>query len=97
MKCIVFRCEKKQEMYLYVPYHEDEERLLNDLPQELKKLTGQLEKVMDLELSAERKLARAKVSDVIASLKEKGFYLQSPPNALLRKDDSMLYDPSDSF
>jgi len=97
MKCVIFRCSKKAEMYLYVPYRDEEDALLNDLPAGLEKLTGQLEKAMELELSPDRKLARAKAKDVIAALQEKGFYLQSPPNELLRKDDSMLHDPSDTF
>lgn len=97
MKCIIFRCSRKEEMYLYLPYEEDEEKLLNDLSEDLLKLTGSLEKVMDLELTPERKLARAKTVDVIASLTEKSYYLQMPPNAILKKDDSMLHDPSDSF
>jgi len=97
MKCVIFRCSKKVEMYLYVPLKDDEEALLDDLPEGLEKLTGKLEKVMELELTAERKLARAKVGDVIASLTEKGFYIQMPPTDILRKDNSMLHDPSDSF
>ena len=97
MKCVIFRCSKKDEMYLYVPFKDDEATLLDDLPDGLQKLTGRLEKVMELELTAERKLARANVDDVKSSLKEKGFYIQMPPNDLLRKDDSMLHNPSDSF
>ena len=97
MKCVIFRCSKKDEMYLYVPFKEDEDTLLRDLPDGLQKLTGRLDKVMELELIAERKLARVKVEDVVASLNEKGFYIQMPPNDVLRKDDSMLHDPSDSF
>lgn len=96
MKSVIFRCSKKEEMYLYVPFRE-EDKLLEQLPEGLEKLTGKLEKVMELELTPERKLARVKVEDVMASLKEKGFYIQMPPNDILRKDDSMLYDPSDSF
>lgn len=97
MKCVIFRCSKKIEMYLYVPWKDDDDALLEDLPEELMKLTGRLEKVMDLELGPDRKLVRANRQDVITALQEKGFYLQFPPNALLRKDDSMLYDPSDTF
>ena len=97
MKCVIFRCSKKDEMYLYVPFKDDEATLLDDLPDGLQKLTGRLEKVMELELTAERKLARANVDDVKSSLKEKGFYIQMPPNDVLRKDDSMLRNPSDSF
>ena len=97
MKCLIYRCGKKQEMYLYLPYQEDEAELLASLDAGLKAITGQLEKVMELELSAERKLARADVKTVLGALNKQGFYLQMPPNALLRKDDSMLHNPSDSF
>lgn len=97
IKCIVFRCCKKQEMYLYVPWQEDEDKLLTELPDGLTTLTGKLEKVMELELTPDRKLARANVAQVMAELAEKGFYLQSPPNELLIKDESMLNNPSDSF
>ena len=97
IKCLIFRCSKKQEMYLYVPFQENEADALAKLPDGLLILTGKLERVMELELTAERKLARADVQVVMAALQEKGFYLQSPPNELLRSDDSMLHDPSDSF
>ncbi len=97
MKCIIFRCRKKSEMYLYVPFAEDEEAIIEQLDEGLKKMTGQLKNIMVLELTPEKKLARADAKEVIASLEEKGFYLQSPPNEIFRKDDSMLHNPSDSF
>lgn len=97
MKCVIFRCSKKNEMYLYVPFKEDEATLLNDLPDGLQKLTGRLDKVMELNLTPERKLARVKIEDVVSSIAEKGFYIQMPPNDVLRKDDSMLHNPSDTF
>lgn len=97
IKCVVFRCSKKQEMYIYVLWHENEEKILKSLPEGLDSVTGRLEKVMELELSSERKLARADVKKVMAELKEKGFYLQSPPGSVLAKDDSMLHNPSDTF
>ncbi len=97
MKCIVFRCSRKQEMYLYLPYQEDEDKILTELSAELLKLTGNLEKVMELDLTPERTLARVKVDDVIASLNKKSYYLQMPPNAVLIKDDSMLYNQDDSL
>lgn len=97
MNCIVYRCSRKEEMYLYLPYQEDEEQLLNDLSPDLIKLTGELIKVIELELTPERKLARVDVNDVIASLEEKSYYLQMPPNAVLLKDVSMLRNPDDTF
>ena len=97
MKCVIFRCSKKDEMYLYVPHKEAEDKLLSELPEDLKKLTGRLEKVMELDLFPERKLARAEAGDVMASLEEKGFYIQMPPNEVIRKDVSILDNPSDTF
>jgi len=84
-------------MYLYLPYSDDEDTLLKELSADLVKLTGRLEKVMELDITPERTLARAKPADIIASLKEKSYYLQMPPNAVLIKDDSMLHNPDDSF
>jgi len=97
MRCIIFRCSRKEEMYLYLPYSDDEETLLKELSEDLLKLTGNLDKVMELDITPERTLARAKATDVIASLEEKSYYLQMPPNAVLIKDDSMLHNPDDSF
>jgi len=84
-------------MYLYLPYQEDETALIETLSDDLLKLTGQLEKAMELDLTLERKLARVKTEDVLSALQGKGYYLQMPPNAVLIKDESMLHDPSDSF
>ena len=97
MKCVVFRCSKKQGMYLYVPDQDDMDVFLKSLPDGLLILTGKLDKVMDLELTPDKKLAIANAADVLLALKENGFYLQSPPNAQLIKDTSMLNNPSDSF
>ena len=49
MKCVIFRCSKKEEMYLYVQHRDSEEELLQSLPDGLENLTGRLEKVMELE------------------------------------------------
>lgn len=97
MKCLIFRCSKKSEMYLYLPWQEAEEALLAGLPEGLRQLTGNLERVMELELGSDRKLARANVNDVMAALADKGFYLQMPPNELLRNDKTMLADDTDGF
>jgi len=84
-------------MYLYVPFHEDEQEALNKLPDQLNNLTGRLEKVMELKLTPERKLARVKSADVIDALSTKGFFLQMPPADILAKDNSVLDDHSDTF
>jgi len=97
MKCLIFRCSKKEEMYLYTPYQEKEQEAIDELPDGLLKLTGRLTLVMNLELSPEKTLARADVNEVMSSLNDKKYYLQSPPNAIFRSDDSMLNNPSDGF
>lgn len=84
-------------MYLYASYKEDENAVLEALPADLMKLTGSLLKVMELELTPERKLARVDVNDVMASLEEKGYYLQYPPNDIYRSDDSLINNSSDGF
>jgi len=78
ISCKVYRCSKRDEMYLYV--HED--NTIEDLPEELIKIVKELTYVMDLELSPERKLAREDVLLVIENLEEKGFHLQMPPDPL---------------
>ncbi len=97
MKCLVFRCGRKDEMYLYLPYSEDEKTLIETLPEDLLKLTGGLQKALELEITIDRKLARVKAADVLSALQDKGYFLQMPPNAVLIKDESMLNNPSDSF
>lgn len=84
-------------MYLYVPDNGDEEEALKALPADLLQLTGELAKVINLILTPDKKLARVDVKDVIKSINEKGYFIQLPPDELLRKDSSMLSDPSDSF
>ena len=79
MNCHIYRCSKKEEMYLYL----SEEQEPESLPEELLKLVGQLTHVMDLELSEERKLARVDVCDVMNALKDKGYFLQMPPSDLI--------------
>jgi len=96
MDCIVFRASKKEDTYLYV-------RLVDDVadmqcvPEALITLLGELHEVIQLDLSAERKLANADVKEVMARLEAEGYFLQMPPNPLLRKDSSSLFDPSDGF
>ena len=97
MQCLIFRCAKKQEMYLYVPFQDDEQAAIELLPEGLLKMTGRLEKVMQLNLTPERSLARADRNEVVAALNDKGFYLQMPPADVLLQDSSSLDDRSDTF
>jgi uncharacterized protein len=78
VKCNIYRCSHRDEMYLYI--HEN--KTVEDLPEDLIKLVKQLTLVMELELSPERKLAREDVLLVMNNLEEKGYHLQMPPDPL---------------
>ncbi len=67
---------------------------LENLPEALLMLTGKLEQAMELDLTPERKLARADVVEVMQSLEEKGFYLQIPPDVLNQTVKEKLSDLS---
>lgn len=75
MKCFIYKSSKKDQLYLYLPKKDEFE----DVPPILMDTMGNPEFVMELELSPERKLARANAAEVLAGLEEKGFYLQMPP------------------
>ncbi len=82
MECVVYRCAKQAEMYLYLRA----DMAPAELPEMLRKRTGMLTQVMELTLSADRRLARAKVETVMQQLADQGFYLQLPPNGLISEN-----------
>ena len=75
MKTNIFRASKRDELYVYLK----EGMTPDELPVALQEATGELEFAMQLELHDERKLARADVKQVMASLEDQGFYVQMPP------------------
>ena len=62
-------------MYLYLSRQDD----FDDVPEALLKRFGKPLFVMQLELTAERKLARENPQTVINNLVQQGFHLQIPP------------------
>ena len=74
-------------MYLYVvrPSENQAEGFdpLLVLPEAVRGAFGRATFVMDLELHAERKLARVSVLHVMDSLERQGFFLQMPPEGLI--------------
>ncbi len=75
MHCTIYKSSKKDDTYLYLEKGADFSRV----PESLLKLLGSLERVMDLELTPGRRLARADVEQVRAQLQSQGYYLQMPP------------------
>ena len=75
MKCSVHRSSLKDFTYIYLLTGHN----YDDLPAALKNVFGEPGFVMDLELTAERKLAYEDVDQVMQNLSEQGYHLQMPP------------------
>jgi len=73
--CVIYKGSRKAETYLFIEREDEFQRV----PEALLGMLGELTKVMQLELSAERQLAQADVQQVMQLLDEQGFYLQLPP------------------
>lgn len=80
MECIIYRCGKQDQMYLYLRSDLKPEVL----PEPLLKRIGKLTQVMSLSLTPERKLARVDVTQVRQKLAEAGYYLQMPPGGHIK-------------
>jgi len=74
--CTVYRSTREKELYVFVERKEGLQRL----PEELLRRLGSTTEVMTLKLTPERKLARARASDVLAAIAAQGYYLQLPPD-----------------
>ena len=75
MKCSVVRSSLKDFTYIYLLAGHD----FDDLPVVLKRVFGEPEFVMDLELTPDRELAYEDVKQVMQNLTEQGYHLQMPP------------------
>lgn len=73
--CAIYKSLKKTDNYLYVEKQGD----FSKVPAPLLQLLGTLEWVMDIDISPDRKLARADAAQVCRQLEEQGYYLQLPP------------------
>jgi len=76
MYCAVYKSPKKIDTYLYLAKKDN----FACLPAALLKLLGQPVYVMELELTAERKLAQEDVQQVMKNLQMQGWHLQMPPS-----------------
>ena len=71
----VYRSQRRVDTYLFVDAADD----LAHVPEELARHFGPAVQAMELELTAERRLARSSAAEVLAAIAESGFYLQLPP------------------
>lgn len=76
MLTYIYRSEKKANCYLYLnaPAADFE------LPAPVIRVVGELVLVMELDLTADTKLALVDSEEVLASMNEQGFYIQMPSN-----------------
>ena len=75
MKCTVYRSNKKTGAYVYCAdgFH------VSDLPEDLQKMLGHCEAVMDLNLEERKQLGREDIQKVRDNLKHQSYHLQMPP------------------
>ena len=77
MIAYIYKSTTKDELYLYINKKDD----FSQVPQKLYDSMGKEPVfVMEVELSAKRKLAREDVNTVIKNLDTQGFHVQIPPS-----------------
>lgn len=76
MNCYIYRCSRKEDLYIYLAEKDDFSRV----PAEIMRGLGITEFSMELELTSKKKLAKEDVVTVKRNLEEKGFHLQLPSN-----------------
>ena len=74
MNTYIYRCNRKPDTYIYLADKDD----FSKLPEEIVNSLGIIEFAMELELSADKKLARENPSAVMQNLKTNGFHIQLP-------------------
>jgi len=74
MKCAVYRSNKKDLTYLYLPQEDDMSRV----PDSLRKMIEPVERVLEFDLTPDRSLAMENAADVLKQLEEQGWFLQMP-------------------
>ena len=74
MNCYIYRCSGKNDMYIYLKDQHD----FSVVPKHILKSLGETEFTLEIEITAERKLAKEDATTVIKNLNEHGFHLQLP-------------------
>ena len=77
MKCYIYRCRRKPDMYIYLAEEDD----FSKVPKGIYNSLGIIEFAMELELSADSKLAKEDPVRVMDNMKKNGFHLQLPDEA----------------
>ena len=80
MKCSVYKGERRQHSYLFVPAEQE----LSQVPRRLLDMLGTLGFVLTIDLTPTTKLAQSDPVAVIDNLKTQGYFLQLPPGDPVR-------------
>ncbi|MEW8432208.1 MAG: YcgL domain-containing protein [gamma proteobacterium symbiont of Ctena orbiculata] len=75
LPCWIYRSPRKDEMYLYIAREDD----FSCVPESLLGRFGKPERVMEILLTEQHKLAREDAILVMDNLRTQGFHLQLPP------------------
>ncbi|WP_018984734.1 YcgL domain-containing protein [Salinimonas chungwhensis] len=75
MLCAVYKTNKKEGMYLYLPEKDN----FDDVPDQLMHQFGKPELAMLLPLHKRETLGRVSKETLVNALNDKGYYLQMPP------------------
>lgn len=75
MQAYVYKSLRKADTYVFLSARDDFARL----PDPVREQLGSLQFVLDLELTEQRKLARADAAQVRQNLQASGFHIQFPP------------------
>ena len=75
IRCTIFKGKREPELYVYVPWKAGEV----NIPEDLRTRMGALTEVMTIMIAPGKKLARARAESVLMDIREKGYYLQLPP------------------
>lgn len=74
MLCYIYRCSLKPDTYIYLAEEDNFEKM----PEAIFNTLGIVEFSMELEISADTKLAKEDTETVISNLKEHSFHIQLP-------------------
>lgn len=90
MKCYVYKGDKKEDFYLYLPAEFDPQSPSDDLPSAILALMGELRYILAFDLTLERQLPQADAQHVLDSIESKGFYLQMPKKDMKALEDALF-------
>lgn len=76
MQCYIYRCSRKPDMYIYLAEEDD----FSKVPKGIFNSLGIITFAMELELSANKKLAKEDPVLIMKNLQENSFHLQLPNN-----------------